>query len=183
MPRWLFIALAILIALPLVAAAIGLLLPRDHVASVTIDVAAPADRVWLVVSDFGGTAAWRSDVTAVRLEPAADGVARRFTESSSHGDITFEVVRQDPPGTQVVRIVDDNQPFGGTWTWALEPAGAGTRLTITEAGFVKNPIFRTMGALFFSPTTTMEAYLRALARHLGEVAEPRVVPAAGVRRP
>ena len=72
-----------------------------------------------------------------------------------------------------MRIVDDEQPFGGTWTWEIEPAASGSRLTITENGFVKSPIFRVMGAVFFSPTATMDAYLRALAKTLGETAEPK----------
>jgi hypothetical protein len=72
-------------------------------------------------------------------------------------------------------VVDDGLPFGGTWTWELAPAGGGTRLTITEAGFIRNPIFRLMSRLFFPPTGTMEKYLRALAAELGDSAEPRVL--------
>ena len=75
---------------------------------------------------------------------------------------------QQPPRKQVLKIVDDGQPFGGTWTWQLEPNGSGTRLAITEAGFVKNPMFRFMGAMFWSPTDTIRDYLKALAAHLGD---------------
>jgi uncharacterized protein YndB with AHSA1/START domain len=173
MKKWGFVVLAVVVGLPIVAGGVGLLLPRDHVAAMTIDLAAPPDRVWSLVSGFAEAATWRTDVTAVRLDAPAAGGALRFTESSSQGEVTFEVVSQDAPRRQVVRIVDDDQPFGGTWTWTLEPAGAGTRLTIVEAGFIKSPIFRTLGALLFSPTATLDAYLRALAARLGESAEPR----------
>ena len=87
----------------------------------------------------------------------------------------FEVVSQHAPFRQSVRVVDDDQPFGGVWTWQLEPGDVGTRVTITEAGFIKSPIFRTMGWLFFSPTDTINDYLTALARALGESATPRHV--------
>ena len=172
MKRWLWVIAGVIVGVPLLAFIIGTFLPRDHVASMTMDLTAPPERVWALISDFEGTPKWRTDITRVRVDPPAGG-AVRFTESSSHGDIPFEVVRQEPPRLQVVRIVDDDQPFGGTWTWELQPTGSGTRLTITEAGFIKNAIFRTMGALFFSPADTIDAYLRALAKGLGESAEPR----------
>jgi uncharacterized protein YndB with AHSA1/START domain len=172
MKLWMWIALAIVVGLPLLAFVVGSMVPRDHVAKVAIDLASPPDRVWAIVSDFAKTTEWRSDVKSVTMQPTQPV---RFTEQSSQGDVTFELVSQDPPRRQVVRVVDDNQPFGGTWTWDLTPAGAGTSLTITEAGFVKNAIFRAMGLIFFSPYSTLETYLRSLARTLGETSEPRRV--------
>jgi uncharacterized protein YndB with AHSA1/START domain len=171
MKKWLIIALAVVIGLPLVAAAIGMFIPRDHEARMTIDLAAAPDRVWALVSDFANTPKWRSDVKSIVMEPSN----LRFTESSSMGDVTFEILTQEPPARQVVKVVDDNQPFGGTWTWQIDPNGSGSRVTITEAGFVKNPIFRALGAIFFSPTDSIASYLRALAKALGETAEPRIV--------
>jgi uncharacterized protein YndB with AHSA1/START domain len=174
MKRWIVILLVILIGLPLVVYGVGLFVPRDHVASMTIDFQkADVNQVWKLITDFGNTPKWRPDVTAVSINPQPDG-RLRFTESGDQDGITFEVVEQ-AAGRQVVRIVDDDQPFGGTWTWVVVPkAGGGTTVTITEAGFVKNPIFRTIGAIFFSPTETIETYLRNLAKALGETAEPRI---------
>lgn len=169
---WLGLVLAVIVGVPLVAYVAGSFLPRDHVARMTIELSTPPDRVWALVSDVGGTARWRSDLRRVELIPTEGGPVR-FVETSKQGDVTFEIVRQEPPRLQVVRVVDEGQPFGGTWTWEIEESGAGTRLTITEAGFVKNTIFRVMSRLFFPPTATIEAYLRALAKELGEGAEPR----------
>ena len=169
--RWLWAIVGVVIGLPVLAFVIGMFLPRGHVVSMSIDLRASPERVWLLISDFAGTPQWRADITRVRIDPPSGG-AVRFTESSSQGDVPFEVVRQDPPRLQVVRVVDDDQPFGGTWTWDLQPAGSGTRLTITESGFIKSAIFRTLGALFFSPSDTIEGYLRALAGALSESAEP-----------
>jgi uncharacterized protein YndB with AHSA1/START domain len=171
---WLWIVLAVVIGVPLILFAIGSFLPRDHVARMSIELAAPPDRIWTLVSDLAGTARWRKDISAVTVESAPGGPVR-YVEQSSHGKIPFEIVSQDPPRRQVVRVVDDDQPFGGTWTWELTPAAAGTRITITEAGFVKNPLFRVMSKLVFKPTNTIRSYLQALARELGEAAEPREV--------
>lgn len=174
MRPWMWIVLAVIAGLPLLAYLIGSFVPRDHVAKMTIDLASPPERVWAIVSDLARTKEWRDDISAVVVQPNPGGPLR-FTESTSHGEIPFEVVSQDAPRRQVVRIIDDHQPFGGTWTWDLEPTPGGMRLTMTEAGFVKNPIFRAMGLLFFSPYDTINAYLKALAKKLGDKAEPRRV--------
>ena len=173
MKRWLLVLAGILVGVPLLAYVAGVFIPRDHIAAMTLDLAAPPERVWALISDFEGTPKWRSDITGVRMTPQPDGKIR-FTEASSMGEIPFEVVSQAPPSRQVIRVVDDDQPFGGIWTWELERTPSGTRVTITEAGFVKSPIFRTMGLLFFSPTETIDSYLRALSAALGDSAQPRL---------
>ena len=174
--HWVWIVLGVVVGLVVALLIIGSLLPRDHVARMAIELESAPSRVWALISDFGGSPRWRSDVSEVTVDSSA-GAPLRFTEKSKQGAIPFEVVSQDPPRRQVVRIIDDQQPFGGTWTWELEPLAAGTRLTITEAGFVKNPIFRVMGKLFFPPTATLRRYQQALAGELGERAEPREVAA------
>ena len=172
MKRWILRVLALVIGLVAVAYVAGLFLPRDHVAAMRIDLQAPPARVWEVVADVAKTPEWRADLTRVEMQPQPDGKTR-FLETSSQGAIQFEILRQDAPVRQVVRVIDDDQPFGGIWTWDLEPrAEGGTRLTITEAGFIKSPLFRALGAVFFSPTDTIDAYLRDLAKKLGEPAVP-----------
>lgn len=173
---WLWAVLGVLVGVPALLYAAGLLIPRDHAASMEIALASPPERVWELVSDFAGTPRWRADVTRVDILPANGGPAR-FVEASRNGTVTYEVVSQEPPRRQVVRVVDDGQPFGGTWTWTIEPDGAGSRVAILEQGFVKSPLFRVMAKLFFPPTKTMDAYLRALARELGESAAPYEVAA------
>ena len=164
---WLGIVLGVVVGVPLLAYVVGSLLPRDHVARATIELRSPPERVWAVVSDIEGTARWRAYVKKIELK-REEGGRLRWVETSSHGGVTFELVSQDPPRRQVVRIADDSLPFGGTWAWEIVPDGAGSRLTIEEAGFVKNPVFRLMGKLFFSPTKTIEGYMKSLAKELGE---------------
>jgi uncharacterized protein YndB with AHSA1/START domain len=173
---WLLIGAGALVGLGLIAVIVGSLLPRDHVSQVAIEVQAPPERVWSLIADVGGTARWRPEVRGVEMQPAVAGRVR-FVETTRQGATPFEVMSQEPPVRQVIRVVDDGLPFGGTWTWEVAPAGGGTRLTITEAGFIRNPVFRVMSRLFFPPTASMEGYLRSLARELGDSAEPRVVRA------
>lgn len=168
---WIWIVAGVVIGLPAVASLVGMFLPRDHVARMALSLRSPPEQVWSLVSDVGGTAQWRSDIVKVDVEERDKTV--RFVETSKRGQVAFEIESQTPPRRQVVRVVDEGQPFGGTWTWELEPANGGTRLTLVEAGFIKPPLFRVMARLFFKPTATMDTYLRALAGALGEAATPR----------
>lgn len=165
--------LGAVVGLVLLLVLVGMFLPREHTARATIELAATPERVWATVSDFAGAARWRPDVESVRLETLPDG-GIRFVETSDEGEIPFEVVTQDPPRRQVVRVIDDGLPFGGTWTWELVPLGGGTGLTLTERGFTRNPVYRALGLVFFRPTDAIARYLGALATALGEDVEPVV---------
>jgi hypothetical protein len=89
-----------------------------------------------------------------------------WVEISPSGDrMPIETVEAVPPRRFVGRI-GPGLPFGGTWTYEIEPAGAGSTLTITERGEIYNPIFRFMARFVFGHTATMEKYLEALRRKL-----------------
>ncbi len=173
MRTWLLATLGAVAGFVLLLVLVGMFLPREHTARATIELAASPERVWAVVSDFAGAARWRPDLEAVRIDTLPGGPIR-FVETSSEGEIPFEVVAQEPPRRLVVRVIDDGLPFGGSWTWELVPLGGGTALTLTEDGFTRNPIYRAMGLVFFRPTESVARYLGALATALGEDAEPVV---------
>lgn len=168
---WLLAALGAVAGLVLLLVLVGMFLPREHTARGTIELAASPERVWAAVSDFAGAARWRPDLEAVRIDTLPGGPIR-FVETSREGEIPFEVVAQEPPRRQVVRVIDDGLPFGGSWTWELVPFGGGTALTLTEDGFTRNPVYRSLGLVFFRPTDAIARYLGALAKALGEAAEP-----------
>ncbi len=81
--------------------------------------------------------------------------------------VATEQVEKDPPRKLVTRIADKSLPFGGTWTYELKPAGAGTELTITEVGEVYNPLFRFVSKYVMGHTSTIDGYLAALTKKLG----------------
>jgi hypothetical protein len=68
----------------------------------------------------------------------------------------------------VARITDKNIPFGGSWTYDLEPSGEGTKLTITENGEVYSPAFRFMSKYLFGHTKTIVTYLNQLEKHVAK---------------
>jgi hypothetical protein len=116
--------------------------------------------------------------TTALAKPPAD-VWRALVELGQ--DPLFEVVEDRPHERRITRVADDSLPYGGRWIYELAPDNGGTRLTITEDGFIKNPIFRFLSATVFSTASTIEKFMRDLGTHLGtpaviEKAKPSSVP-------
>jgi uncharacterized protein YndB with AHSA1/START domain len=163
--RWIVAVLAFLVLIAGVVTLIGVMLPRDHVASTTTIISAPPDSVWQALVNVSGYPDWRSDVRSVDVL-STDG-ALRWREQTRDGAITFERSEEKPPHRLVSRIADETLPFGGTWTYELAPEATGTRLRITERGYVTNPLFRFVARFVFGHHRTQEDFLRALGRRFG----------------
>ena len=163
--KWLLVSVAVLVVVIAAVAVIGLLLPRDHVATTTAHIDAPPDSVWRALTDVSDYPRWRTGVKSVDVL-STEG-ALRWREHTSDGTITFERAEEEPPRRLASRISDETLPFGGTWTYDLEPETNGTRLTITERGYVTNPIFRFMSRFIFGHHRTQEDFHHALGRRFG----------------
>ena len=170
---WLWITLGVVGTLVAVVVILGLLQSPRHVASARATYARPPAEVFAAISDHAPQASWRKDLKSLEMLPAQGG-RTVFRETTGFGPVTFIVDESVPERRYVVRILDDDLPYGGTWTFELEPKGAGTQLTITEAGEVKVFLFRAMSA-FFSKTATIEGYLRSLGAKFGETVAPEIV--------
>jgi hypothetical protein len=167
--RWALYIGGGLVALTILVTLIGMILPRDHVASTTATIEAAPNAVWHAISDVASAATWRD---LQKVEIVNPGPPLRWKELSKFGPITYEQVESTVPTKFVSRIADTGQGFGGTWTFVLAPAGDGTKVTITENGFVSNPIFRFMSRFVFGYYGTQEAYLRALGKKFGHDVTP-----------
>ena len=163
--------------------------PVRHVARVALSLDQTPAEVWAVVSDLATWPTWNGAVQKMERLPDVDG--RPVWAFTAKGDVMRSEVLEvtaptdDHPGRLVTRIIDDELPFGGTWTWELTASGRGTAVTITEDGFIKNLFFRGMSSLFFGYVGSQSAYLGALAKKFGSASAPRVesvtFPQAGVR--
>jgi len=158
-----------LIATVLVA---GSLMPREHVASSTIVIPASLDTLWHVVRDIERMPTWWDGLDSVsRIDRPGGGEAWRHHAPTGTMDIAVE--RSDAPGILVTRIIaEPGAPFGGTWTYRLEPMGASTRVTITEAGYINSKVFRFIANTVMGMHGSMDSYLAALARHFGAEEQP-----------
>jgi len=165
---WVLLGIAGLLILVTV---IGWLLPRDHVATRIGRYRQPPEAIWTAITDVDAMPAWREGLKSVKHLLDRNGLPAHV-EVTSSGTLPYETVEMTPPQKLVTRIADPKLPFGGTWTFEISPVADGATLRITERGYVTNPFFRFMSRTVFSPTSTMETYLKSLARKFGE--EPRI---------
>jgi uncharacterized protein YndB with AHSA1/START domain len=106
----------------------------------TVELAHPPEKVWAALTTAEGLGAWFGDEAVIDLRP---GGAARMTWSGEGYTARMRVERVEEP------VV-----FGFTWhifglpgddprrtyvEFTLEPAGAGTRLTVAESGFAQLP--------------------------------------------
>lgn len=144
----------------------GLVTPHHHEVSRAILIDAEAARVWSTVRTVERYAEWRDDLRGSALVDREQPQVR-WRETSPRGSMTFGIVHEQAPHTFTARILDDDLPFSGEWRWQVDSQSHGVRVTITESADVSNPVFRFLGAHVVGYTRTIDAYLYALARHLG----------------
>ena len=161
--KWLFVAFLVVAGVVLTVTAIGVLLPKGHVASRRVRLSASPETIWKLITDVEAFPTWRTDVEHVERLPDRAG-RQVWVEEGSSGRITLAVDRMEPPRLVVVRIADPDLPFGGTWTYEIAGAGAATTLSITEHGEVYNPIFRFAARFVFGHDATIARYLDALQK-------------------
>jgi polyketide cyclase/dehydrase/lipid transport protein len=144
---------------------IGSLLPKRHSVSRKASYRATPERLFSLIA---GPQNWRPDV--LRYEPAADAGGRELVgETSRDGEtITYELLDRMPPASITRRIATENLPYSGTWSYSLQSNGEVTIVRITEDGEVYNPVFRFMSRFVLGHTRTMDSYLRALGKAIGQ---------------
>jgi membrane-associated PAP2 superfamily phosphatase len=139
--KWIAIVAGGLMLVVAGIAAIGSLLPRNHKASRTLRLTLPPADVWPVLI--------------------------QATEAS---DVPVDVLERDPPRRLVTRVTEKEKNFGGTWTITIAPTPSGSDVTITEDGWVANPIFRFASRFIIGHHATMDALLKQVAKTLNEPA-------------
>ncbi len=170
--KWVLIGGCVILGLVALVLVVGLCIPRTHRASRSVRIAKPIGEVWQAVHDAARQPEWRKDVQNVAILPLQDGkmVVR---ELNDFGTLTYIYEVDEPPHRLVGRLLDEGQGYGGSWTYELVPEAGGTRVTVTEDGWISNPFFRFMARFIFGYDATLDRYLVALGRRFDE----RVVPA------
>jgi uncharacterized protein YndB with AHSA1/START domain len=159
----------------IVAAGIALLvfyvagsrMPREHKA--VISATFPADRaaVWDAINDFDGMPGWWPAVKSTRLEYLADGTALTWNKDAHGNEIPFKTTELKPYNKLVRLIAATDQPFGGTWTFELADAPeGGTRLTLTEDGWIGPPVFRAVAKWIVGLDSNQRDFMDHLGKHL-----------------
>lgn len=164
---WILFVMGAIVAVVFAILVGGLVTPRSHIASREITLRATPDVVWSTIHDVASYGDWRHELEDVSVVDS-EQPQLRWRETTTRGSVTFGVTVDEPPRRFGARILDDDLPYSGEWTWQLDADGDGTRLTITERGDVGNPVFRFIGAHLIGYTRSIDTYLKGLARHLGD---------------
>ncbi len=161
--RWIAYIIAALAALVVIVALVGAMLPKQHSVSRTAQVAMPPEALYSLLSDVSHYQSWRTDVTSLQRLPDKNGMPA-WVEETGGMKVPMRFERMERPSLLVGRIDTADLPFGGTWTYRIAPAAAGSELTITEDGEVSNVFFRFMSRFVFGHYATMDAFLKNLTR-------------------
>jgi len=170
--KWVLIVLGGLVGLIALMALIGAFVARDHRATSTITLRQPPDSVWRVVRDLGNITAWWPAMEKTERLPDRDG-HEVWRQKMSGFDVPIIVLESAPPRRLVTQIDPTaDGAFGGTWSYELASDGTGTRISVTEAGWISNPIFRFMSRFLFGYYGSLDKYLKALGSRFGETVQP-----------
>ena len=149
---------------------IGRTLPEKHTAKFSTLLPAPPEAVWTVITDYSKMPEWWPAVKSILLETRPNGEVWTWNQDSRGHKIAFRTIEEKAPRRLVREIVGDNLPFSGTWTFELTPEGATTRLTLTEDGFIKPPLFRFIATYFIGLDKTMKDFAKHLEKRFGAAA-------------
>jgi hypothetical protein len=100
-------------------------------------------------------------VKSLQRQPDRDGKPA-WVEDVRGMKIPLYFERMERPTLLVARIADPSLPFGGTWTYRIQPSGTGSTVTVTEDGEIYNPFFRFMSRFVFGYTATLDQFLENL---------------------
>jgi Polyketide cyclase / dehydrase and lipid transport len=149
---------------------VGVILPRQHKASAVASYRASAEHLYSLID---GSQEWRPDIK--HSESFTDDSGRQLMRESSRdgSTISYEVLERTSPTLLRRRIATEGLPFGGSWTYTLQPVGDHTDVKITEEGEIYNPVFRFVARFILGYNKSVDDYLKALGSATGQDVEIR----------
>ena len=103
----------------------------------TIDIAHPPAKVWAALTTAEGLSAWFGQEASIDLRPG--GAGRMKWDSGFSAEMRVERVEEPAVFGFTWHIfgLPEDDPRRTYVEFTLEPAGAGTRLTVVESGFAQ----------------------------------------------
>lgn len=154
--------LGFLVILCLSIYGIGSVLPVEHSSSLERVFKTSPRTIYSMIRDFKQYPAWRPN-----LKNIEEISSTSWKETDSHKEImTYSFIRDQKDVLIESKIMDEDKPFGGSWTFELASVEGGTKLKITENGKVFSPVFRFFSKFVFGHTATIDTYLDYMEKEL-----------------
>jgi len=164
MKRFLTVS-AVLIGLVLVVLVAGAGMNASHVTKASRLYAAPPERVWTALLSIRQLPWDRSDLTNME-SPERNRVPASLDVLGS--PIRIEAPTQQPPVQLVVKTVDPNLAYSGTWTIVLSLEDDKTRVTIVEDATIRSRALRFFVRTILGDDILLDGIFRAVTRKLAE---------------
>lgn len=160
--NYLYAAIGLLVLLVTVILAIGAMLPIKHIASRSVVLNMPTEKIWSLITNYADMPNWRKELHKVTMTTASNGNEIWQEFENEKESLDFETIEQINNQKLVRKIVGDSSDFGGTWTFELTENNGKTTLTITENGEVYNILFRFVSKYIMGHHATMDKYIQQL---------------------
>jgi uncharacterized protein YndB with AHSA1/START domain len=168
MKRLALIIICLIILIVLVVLVIGLLQPTKHSVTRSIHLKQSPESVFALLNDPAKLPTWSSGIAKVVTLPNRDGKpVARLTMKWGGMEMLATELENTPPHRLVTAMRKEGGPTFGTWTYDIRAEGDGCRISITEDGELKNPLYRVM-ARVRGLDATVTRTLSDLATKFGE---------------
>ena len=176
--KWVLLAAAIAAAGVIIFVAVA---RRDHTVELIVTYPkSPPGAVWGLLTDHASEPTWLPAFGIVVRQPDIAG-REVWTHSSPDRAFNFTLVTLSAiPEQRYERLLlrdgqPRNQSWDGRWIYELQPAGGGTRMTITEHGWTDGFLFFIQQRVLSNPDAFLTYYARMLGRELKDEPDIEVV--------
>ena len=157
---------AVLAGLVLVVLVAGAGMKAEHVAKASRVYDAPPERVWTALLSIRQLPWDRSDLANIDRPAEKNRVPATLEVLGS--PIRIEAQTQRPPVKLVVKTVEPDLAYSGTWTIVLTPENDMTRVTIVEDATIRSRAVRFFVRTILGDKVLLDGIFRAVARKLSE---------------
>jgi hypothetical protein len=144
----------------------GSTLPEKHMAAGVVEIAAPVKEVFALQADPRRGEEFRDDLSELLNYKSLGGGRASWTEVWTNGrSFDFEITEYRRNRTLTVTIRDHREMFHGSWRFQFEEVEGGTRVTLTEEGYIPNALNRGLFHVITSTDAMLNAHLKTLKAH------------------
>lgn len=126
------------LSLVLIPLGLGMREPLEHDATTSVLLRSPPEVVRARIADVGRWSEWNPYIGPMR----AHGTTRFETHPDRRTRLDYVLRPSSRPDEVVVALEARPNRLGATWTFRITPEGSGTKVVISERGFVESPSAR-----------------------------------------